>query len=48
MAHEQVLIVPGRYNEIKRICEFVAAGAAEAGFDAVSYTHLTLPTGDLG
>lgn len=42
MAHEQVLIVPGRYNEIKRICEFVAAGAAEAGFDDDTIFHLEL------
>ena len=42
MAHEQVLTVPGRYNEIKRICEFVAAGAAEAGFDDNTIFHLEL------
>ena len=42
MAHEQVLVVPGRYNEIKRICEFVAAGAAEAGFDDNTILHLEL------
>ncbi len=42
MAHEQVLVVPGRYNEIKRICEFVAAGAAEAGFDDNTIFHLEL------
>lgn len=42
MAREQSLIVPGRYKEIKRICEFVAAGAAEAGFDADTIFHLEL------
>ena len=42
MAHEQRLVVPGRYKEIKRICEFVAAGAAEAGFDDNTIFHLEL------
>lgn len=42
MAHEQLLVVPGRYKEIKRICEFVAAGAAEAGFDDNTIFHLEL------
>jgi len=42
MAQEQVLVVPGRYKEIKRICEFVAAGAADAGFDAKTIFHLEL------
>jgi serine/threonine-protein kinase RsbW len=27
------LTVPGRYAEIKHICDFVAEGASEAGFD---------------
>lgn len=27
------LTVPGRYTEIRHICDFVADGAAEAGFD---------------
>ncbi|HOU39914.1 MAG TPA: ATP-binding protein [Promineifilum sp.] len=42
MAREQVLVVPGRYKEIKRICEFIAAGAADAGFDANTIFHLEL------
>ncbi len=42
MAHEQILVVPGRYKEIKHICEFIAAGAAEAGFDANTIFHLEL------
>jgi serine/threonine-protein kinase RsbW len=42
MAHEQILVVPGRYKEIRRICEFVAAGAAEAGFDENTIFHLEL------
>ena len=42
MGNERVLTVPGRYNEIKRICEFVAAGAAQAGFDENTIFHLEL------
>lgn len=42
MVNEHVLTVPGRYKEIKRICEFVAAGAAEAGFDETTIFHLEL------
>ncbi len=42
MSTEQSLTVPGRYKEIKRICEFVAAGAAEAGFDETTIFHLEL------
>ncbi len=42
MPKEKVLTVPGRYKEIKRICEFVAAGAAEAGFDEDTIFHLEL------
>jgi len=42
MAQKQVLVVSGRYKEIKRICEFVAAGAADAGFDANTIFHLEL------
>lgn len=30
---EQVLTVPGRYEEIRGICAFVSAGAVEAGLD---------------
>lgn len=39
---ENVLIVPGRYKEIRRICEFVATGAAKAGFDEDTIFHLEL------
>jgi len=42
MAQEKRLVVPGRYKEIKRICEFVAAGAAKAGFDDTTIFHLEL------
>jgi serine/threonine-protein kinase RsbW len=37
-----VLTVPGRYKEIRRICEFVADGAAQAGFDEDTIFHLEL------
>lgn len=33
MTKEQFLTVPGRYEEIRGICAFVGAGAADAGFD---------------
>jgi serine/threonine-protein kinase RsbW len=33
MAEKRVLTIPGRFSEIKGLCEFVAAGAAEAGLD---------------
>jgi serine/threonine-protein kinase RsbW len=42
MTTEQVLTVPGRYKEIRRICEFVAEGAAQAGFDDDTIFHLEL------
>ncbi len=42
MGGERSLTVPGRYKEIKRICEFVAAGAAQAGFDEEAIFHLEL------
>jgi serine/threonine-protein kinase RsbW len=42
MSDEEVLTVPGRYKEIRRICEFVAAGAARAGFDEDTIFHLEL------
>lgn len=31
MTKRRTLIVPGRFGEIKELCEFVAAGAADAG-----------------
>jgi anti-sigma regulatory factor (Ser/Thr protein kinase) len=33
MAKKRVLTIPGRFSEIKGLCEFVAEGAAEAGLD---------------
>ncbi len=32
-ANKNSLTVPGRYAEIRHICDFVAEGAAQAGFD---------------
>lgn len=42
MSKEHVLTVPGRYKEIKRICEFIAVGAARAGFDEATIFHMEL------
>jgi serine/threonine-protein kinase RsbW len=42
MGQEHILTVPGHYKEIKRICEFVAAGASRAGFDEDEIFHLEL------
>ena len=42
MGNEGNLTVPGRYDEIKRICEFVAAGATKAGFDEDTVFHMEL------
>lgn len=42
MAAQRRLTVPGRYPEIRKICEFVAAGASEAGFDDDTVFHLEL------
>jgi serine/threonine-protein kinase RsbW len=33
MANEHQVTVPGRYEKIVEVCDFVAAGAEEAGFD---------------
>lgn len=37
-----VLSVPGRYEEIKHICQFVADGAEEAGLDEAAIFHVEL------
>ena len=42
MSNEQVLIVPGRYDQIQVICEFVSAGARQAGLDADEVFHMEL------
>jgi serine/threonine-protein kinase RsbW len=33
MGKQHSLTLPGRYGEIKRLCEFVGKGAAHSGFD---------------
>lgn len=33
MGEKESLTVPGRYDKIRRVCEFVAEGAKRAGFD---------------
>lgn len=48
MTSDNVLTVPGRYSEIKRICQFVAAGAAEAGLDEDTIFHIELCCDEAG
>ncbi len=36
------LVVPGRYDQIQTICEFISAGARRAGLDADAVFHLEL------
>ncbi|WP_420645203.1 ATP-binding protein [Candidatus Leptofilum sp.] len=42
MADKHVQTFPGRYEEIQKICQFVAAGAAAAGLDANAIFHIEL------
>jgi len=42
MAKKRTLTVPGRYGEVKGLCEFVAAGAVEAGLDEDAIFQLEL------
>jgi serine/threonine-protein kinase RsbW len=42
MTKRRTLTVPGRYAEIKGLCEFVGAGAAEAGVDEDTIFQLEL------
>jgi len=42
MGSKQSITVPGRYSEIRRICEFIAAGAEHAGFDSDAIFRLEL------
>lgn len=37
-----VLTVPGRYEEIKHVCQFVAGGAEQAGLDEADIFHVEL------
>ena len=42
MGVKHVLTVPGRYEEIQKICQFVADGAAECGLDETAVFHIEL------
>lgn len=42
MGVKHVLTVPGRYEEIQKICQFVAEGAAESGLDETAVFHIEL------
>lgn len=42
MADKHVLTFPGRYEEIQKICQFVADGAAASGLDASAIFHIEL------
>lgn len=40
--NKNVLTVVGRYEEVKNICQFVANGAEQAGFDETAIFHVEL------
>lgn len=42
MGKKHVLTVPGLYDEIKTICQFVTKGAAAAGMDETAVFHIEL------
>ena len=42
MGVKHVLTVPGRYEEIQKICQFVADGAAKCGLDETAIFHIEL------
>lgn len=42
MGKKHTLTVPGRYERIRQVCQFVAAGAAEAGLDETAVFHIEL------
>ncbi len=42
MGKKHVLTVPGLYDEIKTICQFVTQGAAAAGMDETAVFHIEL------
>ncbi len=42
MADKHVQTFPGRYEEIQKICQFVADGAAVSGLDANAIFHIEL------
>jgi serine/threonine-protein kinase RsbW len=42
MGKKHILTVPGLYDEIKTICQFVTQGAAAAGMDETAVFHIEL------
>lgn len=42
MANKHVQTFPGRYDEIQKICQFVADGAASCGLGATAVFHIEL------
>ena len=42
MGDKHVQTFPGRYDEIQKICQFVANGAAKCGLDSTAIFHIEL------
>ncbi len=42
MGAKHVLTVPGRYEEIQKVCQFMADGAAQSGLDQTAVFHIEL------
>ncbi len=42
MGEKNVLILPGRYENIRRICQFVTEGATRSGLDETAVFHIEL------
>ncbi|VAW39396.1 Serine-protein kinase RsbW [hydrothermal vent metagenome] len=42
MGTKQTLIVPGRFEEVRRVCQFMAEGAAECGLSQPDIFHIEL------
>ncbi len=42
MGDQHVLTVPGRYEEIQKVCQFMADGAAASGLDQTAVFHIEL------
>ncbi|MBK8900193.1 MAG: ATP-binding protein [Anaerolineaceae bacterium] len=42
MGVQHVLTVPGRYEEIQKVCQYVADGAAQSGLDQTAIFHIEL------
>ncbi|MCP4423311.1 MAG: ATP-binding protein [Chloroflexi bacterium] len=48
MDEKHVLTVSGRYVEVKKICQFVAQGAASVGLDKTAVFHIELACDEAG